>query len=190
MSIEKDKIEPLIEVLLTELGLNISDPGLVRTPHRVAKAWRELTQGYSQDPKEILSTVFPADSYDEMITVSQIEFHSTCEHHLLPFSGYVTIGYIPDKQVVGLSKLVRIVDCFAKRLQIQERLTSQILQALQDNLKPVGAGVHITATHMCMTCRGVKRGKAAMTTTAISGSFKQVPSCRHEFLKVCYSRGR
>ena len=188
MTEQRDNIEPLIEKLLAELGRDVSEPGLARTPQRVARAWRELTQGYSQDPKEILCTVFPAETYDEMVTVSGIEFHSNCEHHLLPFSGIATVSYIPDKTVVGVSKLVRLVDCFARRLQIQERMTSQIARALEENLSPLGAGVHITATHMCMTCRGVKRGKTAMTTTSLVGKFKSDPSCRNEFLKACYGR--
>lgn len=176
-----DAVRQLLESL--GLPLDLDSPGLKDTPDRVERAWRELTAGYRDNPEEILGTTFPTERYDEMVTVSGVEFYSMCEHHLLPFTGTATVSYIPDERVVGLSKLARLVDCFARRLQIQERMTQEIAAALEKYLKPKGAGVHLQATHMCMTCRGVKKAHPVMATTALIGTFKTDPACRAEFLR-------
>lgn len=170
--------EDAVCTLLRHLRLDINDPGLLDTPRRVVKALQELTSGYTEDPAQILSTVFD-DSYDEMVVVTGIPFSSLCEHHLLPFHGEATVGYIPDGRVVGLSKIPRLVNAFAKRVQIQERLTSQITQALMDHLKPLGAGCVITAHHTCMSMRGIK-SQGNMTTSSLLGLFRD--KAQAEFL--------
>jgi GTP cyclohydrolase I len=176
-------IATAVRAILLSLGADVDAEGMKDTPHRVAKMWQELTVGYRTDPAEVLETRFSSGHYDEMITLGGIGFHSTCEHHLLPFSGVATVGYIPrDGRVVGISKLARLVDCFARRFQIQERMTKQIADALEKHLQPLGAGVQIRATHLCMVCRGVAKPDCLMTTTSLTGRFREDPACRAEFL--------
>jgi len=169
--------------LLQYIGEDPDRDGLVETPKRVLKAFREMTAGYRQDPKEILSKRF-ASTYDQVVAVRDIEFVSLCEHHLLPFSGVAHVGYIPTGPVVGLSKVARLVDCFARRLQIQEQMTQQIAHAIETHLDAQGVAVIVTAKHHCMSCRGVMKKQAAMTTSVMLGAFRESPSARQEFLSL------
>ena len=158
--------------------------GLRDTPDRVVRAWEEMTEGYRRSPEEILARDFEGQGYDEMIVCRSIEFSSTCEHHLLPFMGIAHVGYVPKQRVVGLSKLARLVDCFAKRLQIQEQMTKQIADALTVNLKPKGVAVVIVAKHLCMSCRGVSKHQSEMVTCSLAGIFLK-PEVRAEFMGHC-----
>lgn len=169
--------------LLQFIGEDPRREGLKDTPRRVVKAWKEMTVGYGQDPAQILSTVF-TEKYDEIVAVPSIEFVSMCEHHCLSFSGHAHVGYLPDKNVVGLSKLARLVDCFARRLQIQEKMTRQISDAIQEYLKPRGVAVIVEAKHSCMSCRGVMKQDSAMVTSAMLGVFSDNPAARAEFMEL------
>jgi GTP cyclohydrolase I len=171
--------ESHVRGLLEWIGENPEREGLVRTPHRVAKAFREMTSGYREDPREILSTVF-TQKCDEMVVVRDIEFWSLCEHHMLPFQGTVKVGYLPRNKIVGLSKISRLVHCFAKRLQVQERMTEEIANAMMEHLNPLGVGVLVRAKHSCMMMRGVKT-PGEMVTSSLLGQFRKA-STRAEFL--------
>lgn len=171
-----------IAVLLKHLGEDPTREGLRDTPARVVRAFREMTAGYHEDPVKILSTSFDA-TYDEMVVLKDILFTSLCEHHLLPFIGVATVGYIPRDRVVGLSKLARVTLCFARRLQLQERMTTQIANALMDNLHPLGVGVIVRAQHQCMACRGVSLAGATMVTSALYGMMRE-GTVREEFLRL------
>lgn len=176
-----------IATLLCYLGEDPEREGLQDTPVRVVRAWEDMTVGYNQDPKDILERDFDAASYDEMIALPFVEFSSTCEHHLLPFSGYAHIAYLPAKKkprVVGLSKMARLVDCFGRRLQIQEKMTMQIADAMQEHLKAAGVAVVIQAKHLCMSCRGVQKHKSVMVTSAMRGVFRKSAATRAEFFKL------
>lgn len=173
--------EDLVRGLLEYMGEDPTREGLVRTPARVLAAWRELTVGYQQDPAVVLARDFAADGYDEMIVCRNVEFYSTCEHHLLPFHGVAHLGYLPAGRVVGISKLARLVDVFARRLQLQERMTAQLAQAVQTHLEPQGVGVVVRARHLCMACRGVQKEEADLVTCALLGSFRD-PAVRAEFM--------
>ncbi len=175
----KDRYKNIIE----DLGEDTDREGLVKTPERAAKAMQFLTQGYDQDPVEILKGAMFKESYNEMVIVKDIEVYSLCEHHILPFFGKVHIAYIPNGQIVGLSKLPRIVDVFARRLQVQERLTEQILDCINDTLKPQGVAVVIEASHMCMMMRGVQKQSSTTTTSGFRGQFEKIET-RNEFLKL------
>jgi len=176
--------EEAVRQLLLAIGEDPAREGLLDTPARVVRAMRETCSGYSEDPAAILARDFHGEGYDQMIVCRNIDFTSTCEHHLLPFSGVAHVAYIPKQRVVGLSKLARLVDCFAKRLQIQERLTEAISTELVKHLEPLGAAVMITARHLCMSCRGVKKQRAEMVTTSLKGVFRNA-ECRAEFLSLC-----
>jgi len=177
--------EEAIRTLLRFAGEDPSREGLRDTPKRVLKSYAEFFAGYDSDPKKILSTTFEeVEGYDEMIVLRDIEFSSHCEHHMVPFTGRVHIAYIPSNKVVGLSKLARLVDVFAKRLQIQEKLTAQIATALNEVLQPKGVAVVVEATHMCMTMRGVKKNEARMQTSQLMGRFKSDPRTRQEFFSL------
>ena len=158
--------------------------GIVETPRRVVKSWIELFAGYAQDPAKILSKTFASEGYDEVIICRDIEMYSLCEHHLLPFYGRAHVGYIPGERVVGLSKLARLVDCFSRRLQIQERLTTQIADAIVKHLEPKGVAVTIESKHMCMSCRGVNKQSSIMVTNALRGVFRDNVSARAEYLNL------
>jgi GTP cyclohydrolase I len=180
---ETDNLQiDLVKKILCVIGENVEREGLRETPKRVVKSWRELYKGYQQDPKQILGTTFEADTYDQMIICKDIEIFSMCEHHMLPFYGKVHIAYIPNKKVVGLSKLARLAEVFARRLQIQERLTDQICNTLDDVLKPLGVMVVVDAKHMCMCSRGVNKQNSLMTTSSVCGLFKTDSKTRSEFL--------
>jgi GTP cyclohydrolase I len=179
METDFNRASSAVKELLLFLGEDPRREGLLKTPERVAKSLLEMTEGYRQDPAEILSTTF-TETCDELIVVRDIEFWSLCEHHLLPFHGTATVGYLPKDRIVGLSKLGRIVHCFARRLQVQEKMTQQIANAVMEHLQPQGVGVIVKATHLCMAMRGV-RSPAEMLTSCLLGQFKD-PVTRQEFL--------
>lgn len=170
--------------LLRWVGQDPNRDGLRDTPRRVVAAFREMTSGYHQEPARILSTIFPVD-YREIVVLRHIHFTSLCEHHLMPFTGTCSLGYFPAGQVVGLSKLARLVSCFAHRLQIQERMTTEIAEALWQHLRPRGVGVVIAARYCCMGCRGVRKPTAQMVTRTLLGELRDDPQIRAEFLKLC-----
>ena len=172
----------LVRHIIKAIGDHPQREGVRDTPKRVVKSWKELFGGYKQDPKEILSTTFEGKGYDQMVLLRDIEFYSTCEHHMLPFMGKCHIAYIPKERVVGLSKLARLTECFARRLQIQEQLTNQIADAMVECLKPVGVAVAIEAQHFCMIARGVGKQNSIMQTTSLRGVFKEEDSARSEFM--------
>lgn len=178
-----DDVKDSYKEIITDLGEDISRDGLLKTPERAAKAMQFLTQGYHQDPVEILKSAMFKESYNEMVLVKDIELYSLCEHHILPFFGKAHIAYIPNGQIVGLSKLPRIVDVFARRLQVQERLTEQILDCINNTLKPQGVAVVIEAAHMCMMMRGVQKQNSVTTTSGFRGQFEKNET-RNEFLKL------
>ena len=170
--------------LLQFLGEDPTREGLVETPARVVKAWQEMTAGYRMDPAKILAKDFDGHGVDQLILCPNISFYSNCEHHLLPFFGVAHVGYLPKKRVVGLSKMARVVECFARRLQIQEKLTEQVAQAMEDALKPLGVAVVVQAKHLCMSCRGVKQHSASMMTSSMRGVFASQAPARAEFFKL------
>jgi len=174
-----------VMTLIRWAGDDVEREGLQGTPGRVVRAYREFFAGYDQDPMEYLSRTFDeVDGYDEMVVLRDIPLHSHCEHHMVPFVGVAHIGYLPDRRVVGISKLARVLDVYAKRLQIQEKLTQQVAEAILEVLHPLGVGVVIEATHQCMTSRGVKKNGVRMVTSCMLGNFREDPSTRREFLTM------
>ena len=172
--------------IISLLGENIDREGLVKTPERASKAMKFLTSGYKTDPKQILESAMFKEEYKEMVIVKDIELYSLCEHHILPFFGKAHIAYIPNGHIVGLSKIPRVVDVFARRLKVQERMTEQILECINDTLKLKGVAVVIEASHMCMMMRGVQKQNSTTTTSGFRGSFKETDT-RNEFLKLITS---
>ena len=170
--------------VIENLGEDPSREGLLKTPERVAKAMQFLTQGYDQNPQEILKSAMFAEKYDEMVIVKDIEVYSLCEHHMLPFFGKCHIAYIPNGHIVGLSKFPRMVDAFSRRLQVQERLTDQIRDCLDETLNPQGVAVCIEAQHLCMQMRGVQKQNSITTTSAFSGAFMEEDITRQEFMSL------
>jgi len=183
-----ETLSSAVTTILGGLGENPEREGLLKTPERVAKSLRFLTKGYRENPEELLKKAVFKESYDEMVLVKDIELFSMCEHHMLPFFGKAHVAYIPDGKIVGLSKIARVVEVFARRLQVQERLTQQIRDAIQDVLNPKGVGVVIEAKHMCMVMRGVEKQNSVTTTSAMSGEFISSPSTRSEFLRLIHNR--
>jgi GTP cyclohydrolase I len=179
-----DPIAPLVEALLKELGEEPGRDGLLRTPHRVAKSLRFLTQGYEQDAHAILNGALFDVTYDEMVIVKDIEFYSLCEHHILPFFGRAHIAYIPDGKVLGLSKIPRLVEMFARRLQVQERLTSEVAETLERVLQPKGVAVVIESIHLCMMMRGVSQQNSFAITSSLRGEFESDSKTRAEFMNL------
>ena len=179
----KDDAEQAIGTLLEYLGEDITRDGLADTPKRVVKAWKEMTAGYLITNEQSLSTVFD-EPHDEMIVLRGIEFTSTCEHHLLPFHGIATVGYIPDGSIVGLSKLARVVTQYSQRLQNQERITMQVADAIEQTLSPLGVGVILEGHHACMSCRGVRQSNSKMITSVLRGEMKMEPEVRAEFMAL------
>ena len=177
-------MDKIFQSLITEIGEDINRDGLKKTPERAAKAFDFLTQGYSQDVQAIINNAVFESDMDEMVIVKDIDFYSLCEHHLLPFFGKCHVAYIPKGKVIGLSKMARIVDVFARRLQIQEQLTLQIAHALADNIQAEGVGVILEAQHLCMMMRGVQKQNSVMTTSCMLGSFRDDPATRSEFLNL------
>jgi GTP cyclohydrolase I len=180
--IDSDSIRLAISSLLTAFGENPKREGLVRTPERVARMYAELLAGYHADPNKIVNDALFDVKYDEMVIVRDIEFYSLCEHHMLPFMGRVHVAYLPNGKVLGLSKIPRIVDMFARRLQVQERMTRQIADFIRDTLDPHGVAVVVEGLHLCMMMRGVKKHNARMTTSAMHGAFRSNLATRQEFL--------
>lgn len=178
-----DELKAKYQSIIEDLGEDVTRDGLLKTPERASKAMQFLTQGYHQDAAEILRSAMFEETYNEMVIVKDIEVYSLCEHHILPFFGKAHIAYIPNGHIVGLSKLPRIVDVFARRLQVQERLTEQILDCINDTLKPQGVAVVIEASHMCMMMRGVQKQNSVTTTSGFRGQFEKIET-RNEFLKL------
>ena len=178
------RIADLVREILVQVGENPEREGLLRTPERFEKALRFLTSGYKQDPEKLLNGAMFSVTYDEMVVVKDIEFYSLCEHHMLPFFGRCHVAYIPNKKVVGLSKVARLVNMYARRLQIQERLTSQIAQTISDQLNPQGVGVIVEARHLCMVMRGVEKQRSEAVTSAMLGVFRENKQTRDEFLSL------
>lgn len=170
--------------VLELIGEDPSREGLIKTPERVAKAMQFLTQGYEMNATEILQSAMFSEDYSQMVLVKEIEFYSLCEHHLLPFFGKAHIAYIPDGNIVGLSKLPRVLDAFSRRLQVQERLTNEIRDCIQDTLKPKGVAVVMEARHLCMQMRGVEKQSSLTTTSAFSGAFLESEKTRLEFMNL------
>jgi len=181
-----DEVKERYSSIINEIGEDGQREGLLKTPERAAKAMLFLTQGYQQDAAEILKGAMFKEDYDDMVIVKGIELYSLCEHHMLPFFGKAHIAYIPNGHIVGLSKLPRIVDVFARRLQVQERLTHDILECINDTLKPKGVAVVIEASHMCMMMRGVQKQNSVTTTSGFRGQFEKIET-RNEFLKLISS---
>ena len=184
MSDQPDPIEGHVEAILKELGEEPSRDGLLATPSRVAKAYRFLTSGYAGDPIAILNNALFDVDYDEMVLVRDIEFYSLCEHHMVPFFGHVHVGYIPNGKVVGLSKIPRLVEMFSRRLQVQERLTMQVAQTLEEVLNPKGVGVVVESKHLCMVMRGVQKQSSYAITSSMRGEFEFDPKTRSEFMNL------
>ena len=184
-----DRVRDAVATLIAEMGEDPTREGLARTPERVAEALRFLTRGYGQEVGAVINDALFAVDCSEMVIVRDIDFYSLCEHHLLPFIGKCHIAYLPRDRVVGLSKIPRLVDMFARRLQIQERLTNQIAQALLDTLNPLGVGVVMEATHLCMAMRGVEKQRSFALTSAMLGSFRTNARTRMEFLELLKLQG-
>ncbi|NNL67869.1 MAG: GTP cyclohydrolase I FolE [Myxococcales bacterium] len=188
MSEDRDPIEGLVQAILKELGEDPGRDGLERTPGRVARSYRFLTEGYHQDPYEILNDALFDVSYDEMVVVKDIDFYSLCEHHMIPFFGRVHVAYIPNGKVVGLSKIPRLVKMFARRLQVQERMTTQIADIICEVLEPKGVGVVIEASHLCMLMRGVQQQGAYAISSSLKGVFESDSKTRSEFMQLIRQR--
>ena len=184
----KDKmnstLESIIAELLSEIGENPNREGLKKTPLRVAKSWKFLSKGYSQNIDEIVNGAIFSEAYDEMVTIKDIDFYSMCEHHLLPFFGKAHVAYIPNGKVLGLSKVPRVVDMFGRRLQLQERMTQNIAKTLNDVLEPKGVAVILEGHHMCMEMRGVEKQNSSTTTSYMTGLFRKDERTRKEFLDI------
>ncbi len=179
-----EKLKSHYAEILRLLGEDPGREGLVKTPERVAKAWAYLTKGYGEDPTEILRSAIFREEYKQMVLVKDIEIFSVCEHHMLPFVGKAHVAYIPNGYITGLSKIARVVECFARRLQVQERLTLQIRDSIQSALNPTGVAVVIEASHMCMQMRGIEKQGSATTTSAFTGIFLSDPRTREEFMSL------
>jgi GTP cyclohydrolase IA len=181
----RDQAEQAVRTLLRWIGDDPDREGLRATPKRVAKAYEDWFSGYREDPVEFLRrTFYEVDGYDEMIVLRDIRFESHCEHHMAPIIGRVHVGYLPDRKVVGISKLARVVETFTRRLQVQESMTAQIAHCIQDVLKPKGVGVVVEGTHQCMTTRGVRKHGVSMITSQLLGHFRSDPRTRAEFLSI------
>ena len=184
-TVTREDAEAAVRTLMEWIGENPNREGLLGTPSRVARAYRELFSGYGDDPKEILRRTFEeVDGYDEMVVLRDIRFASHCEHHILPIIGRAHVAYLPNRRVIGISKLARIVDIYARRLQIQEKLTVQIADTIDEVLRPKGVAVMVEASHECMTTRGVHKSGVSMVTSRMTGDFRSNASTRREFLNI------
>lgn len=181
-----NEVKDRFSKIIGEIGEDVDREGLVKTPERAAKAMLFLTQGYKQDAEEILQSAMFEEKYDDMVIIKDIELYSLCEHHMLPFFGKAHVAYIPNGHIVGLSKIPRVIDVFARRLQVQERLTHDILECINNVLKPKGVAVVIEASHMCMMMRGVQKQNSVTTTSGFRGQFEKIET-RNEFLKLISS---
>lgn len=182
-----DQLSENYRSIITHLGEDTDREGLVKTPERIAKAMQFLTQGYAQDAEAVIRSAMFTEECSEMVIVKDIELYSMCEHHMLPFFGRAHVAYIPNGKIVGLSKVARVVDIFSRRLQVQERLTHQILEAFQNTLDPLGVAVVIEASHLCMMMRGVQKQNSVTTTSAFTGQFQEVQT-RNEFINLVAAR--
>jgi len=182
------KLQEITKLLLSEIGEDPTREGLINTPERVAKAWDFFSQGYRTNVQEIVNDAIFEEDCSEMVVVRDIEFFSMCEHHMIPFFGRCHVGYLPNKKIIGLSKIPRIVDAFSQRLQVQERLTSQIAETLMDILDPIGVGVVMEGRHLCMQMRGVEKQNSFATTSAMLGQFRDSAETRSEFLSIIRMR--
>ncbi|HIA91097.1 MAG TPA: GTP cyclohydrolase I FolE [Candidatus Marinimicrobia bacterium] len=182
------KLQEITKLLLSEIGEDPTREGLINTPERVAKAWDFFSQGYRANVEEIVNGAIFEEDCSEMVVVRDIEFFSMCEHHMIPFFGRCHVGYLPNKKIIGLSKIPRIVDAFSQRLQVQERLTSQIAETLMDILDPIGVGVVMEGRHLCMQMRGVEKQNSFATTSSMLGQFRESPETRSEFLSIIRMR--
>jgi GTP cyclohydrolase I len=189
VSVADASLEEITRELLVRLGEDPSRDGLQRTPERMARTLQHLTRGYNEDPVNLLRNALFDVSYDEMVIVKDIEMFSLCEHHLLPFFGKVHVAYIPNGKVIGLSKIPRLIDVFARRLQVQERLTTQIAECIQNTIEPLGVGVVIEARHLCMMMRGVEKQHSSAVTSSMLGVFRQEQETREEFLALIRAKG-
>jgi len=180
-------MEQAVSVIINGIGEDGERQGLIKTPHRVAKMFKEVTRGYEQNATDIINDAIFDVEYDEMVVVANIEYYSLCEHHMLPFYGVVHVGYLPNGKVVGLSKIPRIVEMFARRLQVQENMTREIADTIQGMLNPKGVGVVIEGKHMCMMMRGVQKDQAKMMTSTLLGEFREDQKTREEFLTLIRS---
>ena len=184
-----DGIEPLVEQMLAELGEDPKREGILKTPGRVARSMRFLTQGYQQDPEEVIGGALFTEQYEEMIVIKDIDFYSLCEHHMLPFFGKAHVAYIPSGRIVGISKIARLVEVFARRLQVQERLTNQIAKTMMEQLKPAGVAVVVEGEHLCMRMRGVEMQNSMVVTSAVLGIFRSSQETREEFMSLVHNNG-
>jgi len=182
--IDKKRLEKITKELLEVIGEDTEREGLLKTPKRVAKSWEFLTQGYDQNLDEIINEAIFNESAKDMVIVKDIEFYSLCEHHLIPFYGKAHVGYIPNGKIIGLSKIPRIIDFYAQRLQVQERLTNQIATCIQNLLNPKGVAVIMEGRHFCMLMRGVQKQNSIASTSSMLGTFKEKSNTRNEFLKL------
>lgn len=176
-------IESAVTTILSEIGEDANREGLLKTPHRVSKSLQFLTKGYNEDPYKVINDALFEEDIDEMVVVKDIEFYSLCEHHMLPFFGRAHVAYIPKGKIIGLSKVARLVEIYARRLQVQERLTKQIAETLKECLNPLGVGVVIEASHMCMQMRGVQKQGSQMITSSVLGAFQET-AARAEFMNL------
>ncbi len=183
-----NRLPELVEAMLKELGVDPGREGLRGTPERVARAFGFFTQGYAEDPSEILNGAIFEESYNEMLVVKDIDFYSLCEHHLLPFFGRAHVAYVPDGRIVGLSKICRLVETFSRRLQVQERLTNEIAKVIESVLRPKGVGVVLEAQHLCMMMRGVQKQNSYAITSAMLGELENDPKTRSEFMQLLEHR--
>jgi GTP cyclohydrolase I len=183
-------VESYVKAILDELGEDPDREGLVKTPARVARALRELTKGYKQDPEAIINGALFTEDYSEMIVMKDVDFYSMCEHHMLPFFGKAHIAYLPKGKIVGISKLARLVDVFARRLQVQERMTTQVASLLMEKLTPEGVAVVVEAEHLCMRMRGVEKQNSYVVTSAMFGVFREKQETRDEFMNLIGHRRR
>jgi GTP cyclohydrolase IA len=181
---QKTTVEDSVRQILSHIGEDPTREGLVKTPYRVARAYEYLTKGYDQDPKEVINKAMFTEDYSEMVLVKDIDFFSLCEHHLLPFFGRANVAYIPQHRIVGLSKVARLVEVFSRRLQVQERLTTQVANTIMEELDPLGVGVIIRAEHLCMRMRGVEKQNSIVTTSAMLGAFRNQQATREEFITL------
>ena len=181
-------MESLIREMLVQIGENPDREGLVKTPERVARAWGEIAGGYAQDPGEMVRGALFTSKGKEMIVVNDIDFYSVCEHHMLPFFGKAHVAYIPNGKIVGLSKVARVVEAYARRLQVQERMTAQIAACLMENLQPLGVAVVLHAQHLCMMMRGIQKQNSYAVTSEMLGAFKDRSKTRAEFLTLIRER--
>ncbi len=191
MAIDQNSAEQAVREILRQIGEDPEREGLARTPARVVEAFRHLTRGYSQDPKKIINgALFTEEGYSEMILCKDVDFYSLCEHHLLPFMGKAHVAYLPNRSIIGLSKIPRLIEIYARRLQVQERMTTQIAQTIMEELEPLGVAVVLEAEHLCMRMRGVEKQNSWVMTSAMLGVFRTHFETRQEFMNLLRGNGK